>query len=206
VAGKPRVHEVAAEYGIDSKTALAKLKEIGEFVKTSASTIEPPVARKLRAALEAQGLTPVPAEAAPAATAAKTAKTAAPAAPAEAPDVVSDAPAHVAEAAPAAQPAPASEAPGDSPSGAGATKPGGTRPGNNPFASSQGMGTRPAGPRPGNNPFASAQGMGTLPGPSSIPRPMAPRPGGVGAKVASASRMVSRLRASPLSTMLGQVW
>ena len=181
MAGKPRVHEVAAEYGIDSKTALAKLKEIGEFVKASASTIEPPVARKLRAALEAQGLTPVPAEAAPAATAAKTAKTAAPAAPAEAPDVVSDAPAHVAEAAPAAQPAPASEAPGDSPSGAGATKPGGTRPGNNPFASSQGMGTRPAGPRPGNNPFASAQGMGTLPGPSSIPRPMAPRPGGVGA-------------------------
>ena len=32
MAGKPRVHEVAAEYGIDSKTALAKLKEIGEFV------------------------------------------------------------------------------------------------------------------------------------------------------------------------------
>ena len=200
MAGKPRVHEVAAEYGIDSKTALAKLKEIGEFVKTSASTIEPPVARKLRAALEAQGLKPVPAEAVPAATAAKTAKAAAPAAPVEAPAAAPDAPAPVAEA------APATEAPGDSPSAAGATKPGGTRPGNNPFASTQGMGTRPAGPRPGNNPFASAQGMGTLPGPSSIPRPMAPRPGGVGAKVASASRMVSRLRASPLSTMLGQVW
>jgi len=178
VAGKPRVHEVAAEYGIDSKTALAKLKEIGEFVKTSASTIEPPVARKLRAALEAEGLTPVPAEAAPAAPAAKAAKAAAPAAPVEA---TPDAPAPVAEAAPAAHTEPAAEAPGDSPSASGATKPGGARPGNNPFASTQGMGTRPAGPRPGNNPFASAQGMGTLPGPSSIPRPMAPRPGGVGA-------------------------
>ncbi|MCF8540881.1 MAG: translation initiation factor IF-2 [Aurantimicrobium sp.] len=183
MAGKPRVHEVAAEYGIDSKTALAKLKEIGEFVKTSASTIEPPVARKLRAALEAEGLKPVPADTAPATTAAKSAKAAAPAAPAAAPDVVSDAPAHVAEAAPAAAvaTAPATEAPGDSPSATGATKPGGARPGNNPFASTQGMGTRPAGPRPGNNPFASTQGMGTHPGPSSIPRPMAPRPGSPGA-------------------------
>ena len=174
MAGKPRVHEVAAEYGIDSKTALAKLKEIGEFVKTSASTIEPPVARKLRAALEAEGLKPVPAEAAPAA---KTAKAAAPAAPAEA---VAEAAAPVADVpAPAAEAAPIADTPGETATGA--TKPGGARPGNNPFASAQGMGTRPAGPRPGNNPFASAQGMGTLPGPSSIPRPMAPRPGGVGA-------------------------
>jgi translation initiation factor IF-2 len=41
------------------------------------------------------------------------------------------------------------------------------------------MGSRPAGPRPGNNPFASAQGMGQrpTPSPSNIPRPQAPRPG-----------------------------
>ena len=51
MAAKPRVHEVAAEYGIDSKQALAKLKDLGEFVKGPSSTIEPPVARKLRAAL-----------------------------------------------------------------------------------------------------------------------------------------------------------
>lgn len=44
------------------------------------------------------------------------------------------------------------------------------------------MGHRPTGtPRPGNNPFASAQGMGqrpaATPSPSNIPRPQAPRPG-----------------------------
>ena len=179
MAGKPRVHEVAAEYGIDSKTALAKLKEIGEFVKTSASTIEPPVARKLRAALEAEGLKPVPAEAA-AAPAAKSTRSATPAAP------VSEEPAAPSEVA-AEAPAAAADvsapvvADGDADAPAAGAKPGGARPGNNPYASTQGMGTRPAGPRPGNNPFASAQGMGTLPSPSSIPRPMAPRPGSVGA-------------------------
>jgi translation initiation factor IF-2 len=39
------------------------------------------------------------------------------------------------------------------------------------------MGQRPAGPRPGNNPFASQQGMGQRPTPGNIPRPQAPRPG-----------------------------
>ncbi|WP_221585715.1 translation initiation factor IF-2 [Microbacterium sp. G2-8] len=52
---KPRVHEIAAELGVDSKTALAKLKELGEFVKSPSSTVEPPVARKLRAAFESDG-------------------------------------------------------------------------------------------------------------------------------------------------------
>ncbi|MCG7418712.1 translation initiation factor IF-2 N-terminal domain-containing protein, partial [Microbacterium sp. ACRRU] len=52
---KPRVHEIASELGVDSKVALAKLKELGEFVKSPSSTIEPPVARKLRAALAAEG-------------------------------------------------------------------------------------------------------------------------------------------------------
>ncbi|WP_045246200.1 translation initiation factor IF-2 N-terminal domain-containing protein, partial [Microbacterium ginsengisoli] len=52
---KPRVHEIASELGVDSKIALAKLKELGEFVKSPSSTIEPPVARKLREALQADG-------------------------------------------------------------------------------------------------------------------------------------------------------
>ncbi|MGO1848710.1 translation initiation factor IF-2 [Microbacterium sp.] len=56
---KPRVHEIAAEFGIDSKSALAKLKDLGEFVKSPSSTIEPPVARKLRAALQEDGAKPV---------------------------------------------------------------------------------------------------------------------------------------------------
>ena len=70
MAGKPRVHEIAHEYGIDSKVALAKLKDLGEYVRGVSSTIEPPVARKLRAALEADGLKPAPADTAPAAKAA----------------------------------------------------------------------------------------------------------------------------------------
>ncbi|HWT33994.1 MAG TPA: translation initiation factor IF-2 N-terminal domain-containing protein, partial [Microbacterium sp.] len=62
---KPRVHEIASELGVDSKVALAKLKELGEFVKSTSSTIEPPVARKLRAALEADGAAPSADAAAP---------------------------------------------------------------------------------------------------------------------------------------------
>ncbi|WP_220036095.1 translation initiation factor IF-2 N-terminal domain-containing protein, partial [Modestobacter versicolor] len=48
--GKARVHELAKELGIDSKTVLAKLKEQGEFVKSASSTVEAPVARRLREA------------------------------------------------------------------------------------------------------------------------------------------------------------
>ena len=232
MAAKPRVHEIAAEYGIDSKHALAKLKDLGEFVKGPSSTIEPPVARKLRAALEADGnkptaavaektpttaapastapaspaasSTPVapatsatPGPAAPSAPAAAEAGTSVPSAqapapskPASVPSAQAPAPAASNTPAPSAAPvasdaAGAPSAPAATPTdGSAAPKaPGSTRPGNNPFASAQGMGTRPAGaPRPGNNPFASAQGMGTrpagTPSPSNIPRPMAPRPGG----------------------------
>ena len=51
--GKARVHELAKEFGVDSKTVLAKLKEQGEFVKSASSTVEAPVARRLREALGA---------------------------------------------------------------------------------------------------------------------------------------------------------
>lgn len=229
MAAKPRVHEVAAEYGIDSKHALAKLKDLGEFVKGPSSTIEPPVARKLRAALEAEGIKPAaavaaaasPAPATPAAAAvtsapapaqtsaqapatsapaaAATPGPAAPAAPVSVPSAQAPAPSKPAAVPSSQAPAPTSStpapaasdaapaapasAPVDGSAPAAPKAPGATRPGNNPFASAQGMGTRPAGaPRPGNNPFASAQGMGTrpagTPSPGNIPRPMAPRPGG----------------------------
>ncbi|GAA1696836.1 hypothetical protein GCM10009808_12790 [Microbacterium sediminicola] len=198
---KPRVHEIASELGIDSKVALAKLKELGEFVKSPSSTIEPPVARKLRAAFADQG------EAAkPAAGATRTPATGARPGPRPAPGARTSAPtpgprtgvtpaADKAPAAPAAAAAPETPAaapaagakpssapkPGAAPKPGGASQPprpgGAPRPGNNPFASSQGMGQRPAGPRPGNNPFASSQGMGQRPTPGNIPRPQAPRPG-----------------------------
>ena len=153
MAGKPRVHEIAAELGIDSKRTLEKLKEIREFVKGPSSTVEPPVARKLKAAFAEEGVVPVPPEEK------KEAE------PAPKPAAQPAPPAPVAEDTP---PAPAAEKPAEPDSGAEEpASPGIPRPGNNPFASAQGM-ARPGIPRPGNNPFASAQGMG---------RPTAPRPG-----------------------------
>jgi translation initiation factor IF-2 len=210
---KPRVHEVASELGVDSKVALAKLKEMGEFVKGPSSSIEPPVARKLRAALEADGAKPAPAEqrqSAPAPRAPQpVAAQAAPVAEAEsaprapvpsAPMSVAERQARAEERAAAeraaaeraaaeraaAQQAAAGQAKAEvkpdvaAPRGESKPTPGprpAARPGNNPFASNQGMGQRPAAPRPGNNPFASSQGMGQRPSPANIPRPSAPRPG-----------------------------
>ncbi|MEV6524190.1 translation initiation factor IF-2 [Longispora sp. NPDC051575] len=67
MAGKARVHELAKELGVESKTVLAKLKDMGEFVKSASSTVEAPVARRLRDAMAASGA-PSAAPAAPAAT------------------------------------------------------------------------------------------------------------------------------------------
>ena len=182
MAAKPRVHEIASELGIESKVALEKLKELGEFVKGPSSTIEPPVARKLRKAVEEAGLGAPKAEEKPAAKApAKAAPKPAPK-PAEtvetAPESASkpDAEAPAADALAAEAPAaPQKPAEGDAPARPAAS--GGPRPGNNPFASQQGM-SRPGAPRPGNNPYSSSQGMprpgGAVPRP---PRPGAPRPG-----------------------------
>lgn len=55
VAAKPRVHEIASAFGVDSKTALRMLKDDGEFVKGPSSSVEPAVARRLRARLTAEG-------------------------------------------------------------------------------------------------------------------------------------------------------
>jgi translation initiation factor IF-2 len=213
---KARVYELAKELGVDSKTLMNKLTEMGEFVRSASSTIEPPVVRKLRDVYPAGGgagapapkaparpaaaapAAPAPAPAAPAAPAAA-APAQAPAAPAPA---ATPAPAPAAASAAAAAPAPAAAA---APAAAGrpAPAPGrpaprpAARPGNNPFAPSQGMprqggdrpgGPRPAGPRPGNNPFAPSQGM-PRPGERRAPaegapaagageRPGGPRPGG----------------------------
>ena len=154
---QPRVHEFAKEVGVPSKEVIAKLKDMGEFVKSSSSTLNPMVLKKLRAEFPAAAAKPA-AKAAPAESAAKPAPK-----PAAAKPAVKPAPRPAAK--PAAKPA------------AAAPKPGGPRPGNNPFASQQGMarpeaapkpaapkpaapkpGPKP-GPRPGNNPFASQQGM-----------------------------------------------
>jgi len=191
---KVRVYELAKELGYDSKTVLATLQDMGEFVRSASSTIEPPVARRLKEALP-------PAEPKPAKKAAKKAtKKAAAAEPetltesaavegdlptppkASAPTMAAE-PAHPAvrssdseRANPASVDSPAASAPATPAAGPvpsprpaprPAAKPAGPRPGNNPFGGSTGM-SRPA-PRPGNNPFGSP----------ATDRPAGPRPGGV---------------------------
>jgi translation initiation factor IF-2 len=175
----PRVHEIAAELGIESKVVLEKLKNMGEFVKGPSSSIAPPVARKVKAALEAEGIkAPAPAKkAAPAKPAAKATPAPAPAPTAQAdsddaeptppPLTVAERQAQAESGVNPANPAAAAD-------GAAIPRPGIPRPGNNPFASNQGM-QRPGAARPGNNPFAPSQGMRD--GSSNIPRPAAPRPG-----------------------------
>ena len=170
MAGKARVHELAKELGVTSKEVLARLSEQGEFVKSASSTVEAPVARRLRESLggakpaaeksKADGngapAKKAPAKAAPAPeaapAAAKPAAPAAPAAPAPAP-----VPAAPAPAATAAAPADAPARPGPTP---------GPRP------ATPGPKPAPRTPRVGNNPFSSAQ-----PVERAIPRPQAPRPG-----------------------------
>ena len=183
---QPRVHEFAKEVGVPSKEVIAKLKDMGEFVKSSSSTLNPMVLKKLRAEFPAAAAKPA-AKAAPAESAAKpapkpaaakpAAKPAATPKPAAAKPAAKPAPKPAAKpaAAQSAAPKPAAAKPAAKP--AAAPKPGGPRPGNNPFASQQGMarpeaapkpaapkpaapkpGPKP-GPRPGNNPFASQQGM-----------------------------------------------
>ena len=71
-----RVYELAKELGLESKEVLQTLKDMGEFVRSASSTIEAPVARKLRehvasekpaasAPAKAQPARPAPAASAP---------------------------------------------------------------------------------------------------------------------------------------------
>ncbi|GGA26153.1 translation initiation factor IF-2 [Sediminivirga luteola] len=203
---KPRVHELAKELGTTSKTLLEKLQDMGEFVRSASSTLEPPVVRRLKEEFPqtdaAKGGKSGGAKPAPRKPAAPKQQTAPKPAAAEQPEVkpAASAPAPETAEPPAAPAAPAAETPAPRPAAPKpapkaskpeapkpAPKPGArsARPGNNPFAPSQGM-PRPQGPkpggrgaRPGNNPFAPSQGM---------PRPQAPRPGGRGGEAPAGPR------------------
>ncbi|WP_103335066.1 translation initiation factor IF-2 [Amycolatopsis sp. CA-126428] len=178
--GKARVHELAKELGITSKDVLAKLKEQGEFVKSASSTVEAPVARRLRDAYAPKGAkkpTPGP-SARPGPPAAKPGAPAAPKPPAPA----QQAPAAKAAPAPAAaQAAPQQQAPA-------ASKPAspGQRPGPRPGPRQQ-----PAAPAPqeqvpaakADAPAAPKQDTPATPpagGTGSVvpPKPQGPKPGG----------------------------
>jgi translation initiation factor IF-2 len=192
VAGKARVHELAKELGVTSKEVLARLSDQGEFVKSASSTVEAPVARRLResfggskqAAAKADGngsAAAAPAKPAPKApakpAAPKPAPPPEPAAPAPPPAAAAAPPA--APAAPPAQPGP-TPGPRPGPAPGGAPKPAARAPrvGNNPFSSQQPVDRpipRPQAPRPGA-PRPGAPRPGMSPG-NMPPRPAGPRPG-----------------------------
>ncbi|WNG84131.1 translation initiation factor IF-2 [Mycobacterium sp. ITM-2016-00316] len=201
--GKARVHELAKELGVTSKEVLARLSDQGEFVKSASSTVEAPVARRLRESFGGGKSAPAdaPAAKAPSKPASagggpkpgpKPAPQAPPAPPAPAPAAppapapaapAAQAPMPAAPAAPAAPQAPATPGPAPAaPAASAGTQTPGPRPGPKPA---------PRAPRVGNNPFSSqapaerpaprpaAGPGGPRPGPGpGGPRPGAPRPGG----------------------------
>ena len=159
---KVRIYEIAKDLGVDSKVVIAKLAELGEFVKGASSSIEAPVARKLRAEFPDAPAAPVEAPAAKKTAKKAATKTAKTEVKEEVPPVVEPVateeakpepkgPAAATFTAPPASPNPSS--PNMNP-GAMPPRPMGPRPGNNPFGSpSAGLGRTP---RTGNNPFGSS--------------------------------------------------
>ncbi len=190
---KVRVYELAKDLGLESKELLAKLQEVGEFVRSASSTVEAPVVRKLMekfpdlanaakaadtadapkpakkaaakksAAKKSDGPTPEEIEAA---LATLDADTRAQLASAQAAQAAAAAAPPVAPVTPAAPAAPSAPAAGDDASATQMPRP--PRPGNNPFSSGTNPATAmPRPPRPGNNPFSTG---------GAVPRPPAQRP------------------------------
>jgi translation initiation factor IF-2 len=141
---KVRVYELAKELGLESKELLAKLQEVGEFVRSASSTVEAPVVRKLMDKFPNL----VPAEAAPKVKKAS-AKKAAPKQSVKVEDLPPELQKMVEDATPAVRPAIPT-----------------ARPTNNPFST---PGAMPRPPRAGNNPFSTAGG-----GPRPPARPIRP--------------------------------
>ncbi|WP_134323131.1 translation initiation factor IF-2 [Cumulibacter soli] len=169
MAGKARVHELAKELGVTSKQVLAKLSEMGEFVKSASSTVEAPVARKLKEQMaggdKPSGSRPAP-KSAPKVEVSGPVPTSIVPKPGPKPGPApSPAPAAAAQAPPAEQAPPVEEKPASAP--APRPRPAG---GNNPFGVGQAA-SRPPTPRPP----APRPSPGSVP---NAPRPGAPRPGG----------------------------
>ena len=177
---KVRVHELAKQLGMESKEVLAKLQEMGEFVRSASSTVEAPVVRKLVAlypdAKPAEEKKPVKKAAAKKSAAKKNVEVD-PALAAElAAELGVDLDAIKAQRAAAAIPTPpATDTPTTEENSAEEGKPV-PRPGNNPFSTTGSTGGAvPRPPRPGNNPFSTG---GAVPRPPARPQGSgAPRPG-----------------------------
>ncbi|BDD83116.1 hypothetical protein TPB0596_28790 [Tsukamurella pulmonis] len=180
MAGKARVHELAKELGVTSKEVLARLSEQGEFVKSASSTVEAPVARRLRESYgtKSDAAKPGPAPARkPGPAAASTPAPSAPAADAPRPTSARPGPRPAAPAAPEPTPEPAAPA---APAASAAP----SAPEARPAAPAARPAPRPAGPKPGprtpkvgNNPFSS-QAPVERPAARPQPGPGGPRPQG----------------------------
>ncbi|QWF77108.1 translation initiation factor IF-2 [Amycolatopsis sp. CA-230715] len=204
--GKARVHELAKELGVTSKDVLAKLKEQGEFVKSASSTVEAPVARRLRDALggktgkpggrgakkpapmpgpPSNGATPAPPAPKPAAST-EPAQAPAPQAPAKPsgpsavpgpkPGPKPPAPAPAAEPAAAKAPAPESKPAPQAPAPQAPAAQAGGQQG--AVVPPKPQGPKPAGPKPGPRPPRPGNNPFGVGAGSPAPRPSAPRPGG----------------------------
>ena len=148
---KVRVYELAKELGLESKELLAKLVEVGEFVRSASSTVEAPVVRKLMDKFPDL----MPAEAAPKAKKAP-AKKAAAKITVKVEDLPPELQQMIEDATPIAKPVvppraantPFPSTPNTAPAGSSMPRP--PRAGNNPFSSGSGASRPPARPiRPG---------------------------------------------------------
>ena len=172
---------------MESKEVLAKLQEMGEFVRSASSTVEAPVVRKLVAlypdAKPAEEKKPVKKAAAKKTAASKKTAEVNPELAAElAAELGVDLVALKAsrDAAASAQEEAKAQASAEPQTPAAPATPTAPRPGNNPF-STGGAVSRP--PRPGNNPFSTG---GAVPRPPQRPQGTgAPRPGMTGARPGS---------------------
>ncbi|MFF5388542.1 translation initiation factor IF-2 [Streptomyces sp. NPDC013012] len=197
---KVRVYELAKEFGVESKVVMAKLQELGEFVRSASSTIEAPVVRKLTDALQGPGgnagktaakpgaprratpapAAPKPAQASPAPSPAQAARPAAPKPGAPTPAPKPAAAEKSSTPAPGPRPTPGPKpaaAPKPAPASPAPTTPEFTAPPAAPAAGQQ----RPAGATPGPRPAARPGQQAPRPQGQGAPRPggqQAPRPGG----------------------------
>ena len=190
---KVRVHELAKQLGMESKVVLAKLQEMGEFVRSASSTVEAPVVRKLIEmypdAKPVSDAKPVKKAAAKKSAAKKSAEVNPELAAELAAELGVDLEAlkaaraeTVATPPPAAPIAPASTTDAETP--AADAKPATPRPGNNPFSTGGTSASVPRPPRPGNNPFSTGGAVPRPPqrptgAPGARPGMSGPRPGSV---------------------------
>ena len=180
-----RVHELAREFGVESKVVLSTLKDMGEYVKSASSTVEAPVVRRLneehgdtlRAQGEAKKKPAKKAAAKPAETATEASTSAATAVnTAEEP---AEAPANVVVEASGAGSARISPRPGPKPGPARAAEPEPATPFVAPetVAAEAPAPVAPVAPAPVAPEASEAEAPESRPGPAG-PRPAAPRPTG----------------------------